>query len=296
MPMRWGWFFKLGARHQIGDGARTQFWFDIWAGPRPLRDRFPNLFSICDNPLISVASACNTDLGIRFRRTFSQLASEEWRLLQSLIHDTSLGQGQDKISWGLHPSGEYTVNSMYNKLSQGTSVAHFKDFCAAKLPLKIKIFSWQLALGRLLSSNLIASRHGPASGCCALCNRPESVNHIFFSCSLACFMWSVVRQLLGCSWSPTSFAHFYSILLRFAGRPRRLLWMLFMAQSWTLWLIRNKLTIESKLIIRQPADIIFKTIIFLQLWSSAKPQDKASILELISRLRHTQAEVVASDG
>jgi hypothetical protein len=184
MPMRWGWFFKLGARHQIGDGARTQFWFDIWAGPRPLRDRFPNLFSICDNPLISVASACNTDLGIRFRRTFSQLASEEWRLLQSLIHDTSLGQGQDKISWGLHPSGEYTVNFMYSKLSQGASVAHFKDLWAAKLPLKIKIFSWQLALGRLLSSKHITSRHGPASGRYALCNRPESVNHIFFSCSL----------------------------------------------------------------------------------------------------------------
>jgi hypothetical protein len=72
--------------------------------------------------------------------------------------------------------------------------------------------------------------------------------------------------------------------------------MLFMAQSWALWHIRNKLTIESKLI-RQPADIIFKTIIFLQLWSpSAKPQDKASILELISRLRRTHAEVVASDG
>jgi hypothetical protein len=185
---------------------------------------------------------------------------------------------------------------MYNKLSQGASVAHFKDLWAAKLPLKIKIFSWQLALGRLPSSDLIASRHGPASGRCALCNRLENFNHIFFSCSPARFMWSVVRQLLGCSWSPTSFAHFYVILTCFTGRPRRLLWMLFMAQSWALWLIRNKLTIESKLI-RQLADIIFKTIIFLQLWSpSAKPQDKASILELISRLRHTHAEVVESDG
>jgi hypothetical protein len=212
-------YFKLGARHQIGDGARTQFWFDVWVGPRPLRDCFPNLFSICDNPIISVASACNMDLGIRFRRTFSQLASEEWRLLQSLIHDTSLGQGQDKISWGLRPSGEYTVNFMYNKLSQGASVAHFKDLWAAKLPLKIKIFSWQLALGRLLSSKLIASRHGSASGRCALGNLPESVNHIFFSCSPALFMWSVVRQLLGCSWSPTSFAHFYSILSILLGDP-----------------------------------------------------------------------------
>jgi hypothetical protein len=68
------------------------------------------------------------------------------------------------------------------------------------------------------------------------------------------------------------------------------------AQSWAPWHIRNKLTIESKLI-RQPADIIFKTIIFLQLWSpSTKPQDKANILELTSRLSRTHAEVVESDG
>jgi hypothetical protein len=187
--------------------------------------------------------ACNSESGIRFRGTFNQLASEEWRQLRAIIVDTTLCQGQDIISWGLDPSGEYTVNSMYNKLSQGASVAHFKDLWAAKLPLKIKIFSWQLALGRLPSSDLIASHHGPASGRCALCNRLENVNHIFFSCSHARFMWSVVRQLLGCSWSPTSFAHFYAILTCFTGRPRRLLWMLFMAQSWALWLIRNKLTL-----------------------------------------------------
>jgi hypothetical protein len=212
-----------------------------------------------------------------------------------IIESTTLGQGQDKISWGLDPSGEFTVNSMYNKLSQGASVAHFKDLWVAKLPLKIKIFSWQLALGRLPSSELIASRHGPASGRCALCNRPEDVNHIFFSCSPARFMWSVVRQLLGCSWSPTSFAQFYAILSGFAGRPRRLLWMLFMAQSWALWLIRNKLTLESKLIC-QPADILFKTIIFLQLWCpSTKHQDKEGIQELIRQLRRTHAEVLASD-
>jgi hypothetical protein len=211
------------------------------------------MFSICDNPINSVASACNTDLGIRFRRTFSQPASEEWSLLQTILDITTLDQGQDKIVCGLDPSGEFTVNSMYNKLSQGASVAHFKDLWAAKLPLKIKIFYWQLALGRLPSSELIASRHGPASGRCARCNRPENVNHIFFAYSPARFMWSVVRQMLGCSWSPTSFAHFYSILSSFPGRPRCLLWMLFMAQSWALWHIRNKLTIESKLI-RQPAD------------------------------------------
>jgi hypothetical protein len=61
------------------------------------------MFSICDNPINSVASACNTDLGIRFRRTFSQPASEEWSLLQTILDITTLDQGQDKIVCGLDP-------------------------------------------------------------------------------------------------------------------------------------------------------------------------------------------------
>jgi hypothetical protein len=119
-------------------------------------------------------------MGIRFRRTFNQLASEEWRQLLLILENTTLCQGQDNITWGLDPSRVYTVSSMYNKLSQGASVAHFKEIWATKLPLKIKIFSRQLALGHLPSSDLITYRHGPASGRCALCNHVENINHIFF--------------------------------------------------------------------------------------------------------------------
>jgi hypothetical protein len=121
---------------------------------------------------------------------------------------------------------------MYSILSQGATVAHFKDIWTAKLPLKIRNFSWQLVLDRLPSILLIASRHGPANGACSLCGFAEDATHIFFSCSLADFAWSVLRQLLGCNWCPTITQQFFaSILSSFSGQPRRLLWTLFVAQS-----------------------------------------------------------------
>jgi hypothetical protein len=46
---------------------------------------------------------------------------------------------------------------------------------------------------------------------------------------------------------------------------KTLIWMLFTAQSWAPWNIRNKFSIEHKLP-SQPADCFFKTSIFLQLW------------------------------
>ena len=32
----------------IGDGERTDFWNDVWCGITPLKDRFPELFVICN--------------------------------------------------------------------------------------------------------------------------------------------------------------------------------------------------------------------------------------------------------
>jgi hypothetical protein len=153
---------------------------------------------------------------------------------------------------------------MYVKLSQGASIAHFKDLWAARVPLKIKIFSWQMALDRIPSSSNVAAKRGPGNGRCALCNEQEDAAHIFFACSPARFTWSVLRQLLGCSCCPANFAQFSAILSSFSSRFRRVLWLLFTAQSWALWGIRNKLTIESR-VISHPTDVMFKTMLFMQL-------------------------------
>jgi hypothetical protein len=174
---------------------------------------------------------------------------------------------------------------MYLKLAQGASIAHFRDVWAARLPLKIKIFSWQLVLDKLPSCINIATRQGPGNGCCKLCGRPEDAAHIFFLCSPAIFAWSVARQLLGCSWCPANFAQLYAIISSLSGRFRRCVWLLFVAQSWALWLFRNKMTIESKFM-NHPANIIFKTMLFLQMWMPlAKPLDRPWIEHAIVELK-----------
>jgi hypothetical protein len=174
---------------------------------------------------------------------------------------------------------------MYTKLSQGATVVYYKDLWGAAVLLKIKIFSWQLALEKLHSSSQIAVRHGPSDGSCILCGALEDTSHIFFGCSLARFAWSVLRQLLGCNWRPSNFAQFHHILSSMAGAARRWLWLLFLAQSWVLWQTRNKMTIEKKFI-NHPSAIIFKTMIFLQLWSiNSKTRDQAGICWMINQLR-----------
>ena len=187
--------FKLGAKYSVCNGQKTRFWTDWWQGEAPLYLRFPQLFSICDNPTLSVASVVVE--GCHFRRTLDPMGAILWQELNDIIISTALSDGHDSVSWHLDPSGKFSVSSLYSKLSQGAMVPHFRDLWKAKVPLKIKVFSWQLSRDRLPSGGQLISRQGPSDGLCELCGEAEDASHMFFKCSIARFAWSVLRQVLG---------------------------------------------------------------------------------------------------
>jgi hypothetical protein len=135
-------FLKLGAKHVINDGRRTCFWTDWWIRDRPLKEIFPNLFNICENPTTSVATVLDSGcLNITFRRSLNPEGRRQWIELGTLTDSIALTTGKDKIIWHLDPSGKFSVQSMYAKLSQGASVAFHKDVWEVKVSLKIKIFA-----------------------------------------------------------------------------------------------------------------------------------------------------------
>jgi hypothetical protein len=189
-------YFKLGAKHMIDDGRRTCFWSDWGTGDHPLKEAFPNLFNVRENPSQSVASVFGVgELNIRFLRSLNQDGMRQWSQLATLRENFSYGNGKDKASWHLNPSSTFSVQSMYAKLAQGASVAFHKDVWEASVPLKIKIFAWQLILDRLPLSQQIATRHGPTTGNCALCGAVEDAGRIFFNCSLAKFVSCSMNQI-----------------------------------------------------------------------------------------------------
>jgi hypothetical protein len=72
--------------------------------------------------------------------------------------------------------------------------------------------------GRLPSSEQIRKRHGPSNGMCALCGVFEDLNHIFFHCALAKFMWSCVRDLLRDDWNLAGARDLLAILQNLSGQ------------------------------------------------------------------------------
>jgi hypothetical protein len=106
---------------------------------------------------------------------------------------------------------------------RGASVAHAKDVWKIACPLKVRILIWQMARDRLPSNDQIKRKHGRSDGNCALCHQLEDASHMFFTCPLAQFAWSSIRELLGVDWNPKCFADLFAIFQRFHGGYKRFL-------------------------------------------------------------------------
>jgi hypothetical protein len=127
--------------------------------------------------------------------------------------------------WTLETSGRFSVRSLYLKLCQGTPSKYFSDLWRIGVTMKVQIFLCQVARKRLPSNENIRRRRGSAMGACALCWETEDNNHIFFSCPLAKFMWSAVRELLGHTWDPSCFVDIFRLLQNQVGQMRRVFWI-----------------------------------------------------------------------
>ena len=280
-------FFNLGAKFSLGGGKLIRFWWDWWTGEGPLKDRFPRLFDISGSPNMLVSHAFDgTGWMIHFRRNFGDEELTQWTALWDEIKDLSPTLEQDKVSWALESAGKFSVASLYRRFIQADRPTLLAFFWEIRVPLKIKNFLWQLARNRLPTREQIQKKQGPSDGKCVLCGETESSNHIFFSCLLARFMWSGVRTMFSVSWNPSSFAELWVLLMSLPPSRRKMLWLFFAAQSWALWNIRNKFSIES-IFPNQPADCVFKTAMFLQHWRLlARPEELSVIDSILDALCH----------
>jgi hypothetical protein len=79
-------------------------------------------------------------------------------------HSAPTSQLEDGIVWTLEPSGRFSIRSLYLQLYQGTASKHFSGLWWIPVPMKMRIFLWQLARKRLPSNENIWRRRPPMWG------------------------------------------------------------------------------------------------------------------------------------
>ena len=180
------------------------FWSDGWIlnnSSRPLRDRFPLLFSFVKDDKVSVQDFLSiSDPATQFYLPLSQQAAEELEImtqwLQNLQYDPS---SKDIWCWP-HKDG-YTAKSFYSLMH-----SHLPDdivckwLWKSKCTMKTKVFGWLLLFDRLNTKDLLVRRHWRSpqeDNWCVLChnNALEDRLHLFFSCLFSSRVWCYLQIL-----------------------------------------------------------------------------------------------------
>ena len=204
-----GWSsFSNHLFHLVGDGSRVQFWHDRWCGDMPLKEAFPELFSIALDRNVSVADLMSHNNGVLHWDVLFTRSVQDWELesissfLDLLYSIPVQGRGEDRISWGSMDSKVFSVKSYYSYLSTPSPRSFpWKGVWKSKVPPRVAFFSWTAALGKVLTIDNLRKRGLILVDWCCLCRESgESPDHILLHCKVARELWNMVFVMFGVQW------------------------------------------------------------------------------------------------
>jgi hypothetical protein len=280
--------FLENGRFIVNDGKEIRFWEDKWLGNFTLKQRFPALYNIVRRKNDVVANVCRTiPLNVLFRRGLHGINLQKWRELVDMIVSVSLNDSRDTFKWNLHQNGLFTVHSMYALLISNGQIRQDQIGWRLKLPLKIKIFSWYLRRGVILTKDNLAKRNWNGNKKCVFCSREETIQHLFFDCHVAKFIWRVVSLTFGLG-VPTSIMDLYSLwLLNVSARTRSKILVGATAICWAIWLTRNDVVFD-KSPIKSYMQVLFRGTYWCRFWALLqKREEDANEMKAACRMLET---------
>ncbi|GJR59837.1 RNA-directed DNA polymerase, eukaryota [Tanacetum coccineum] len=175
---------------QVGNGLNTKFWEDVWMGNKNFKTSFPRIYALeSDKNLTVAAKMAHNDTAFSLRRhPRDGVEMEQFRALSIVIEGVLLHDMVDRWKWTLEGSGEFSVASARKFIDDSRLIGSPQKTRWIKMvPIKVNILAWKIQFD-LLPTRLNLSRRGIEiqNICCPVCNKEvESMNHLFFACSLA---------------------------------------------------------------------------------------------------------------
>ena len=120
---------------------------------------------------------------------------------------------------------------------------------------------------------------------CVLCGKDESIDHLFFSCSAASFLWSLVRCVCGFKTVPSNVKDCFGEWIRkFNKDDKKMVLVGISALLWAIWKSRNAIVFENKRI-NDPLYIVKLMCRWLTDWSIMQIKESSrKTLELGARV------------
>lgn len=198
--------FNKNIAISVGNGLKTDFWNEIWAGEDSLRVSFPQLYTLSLQKEASVAQVWSPQgWDLIFRRALNDWEIGEFaRLLETLHSHPGLSMRPDGVRWKIQAKGMFTVKSCYWNLNYMQSVDErwpWKLNWKTKSPPKVACFAWLVCKKACLTQEVLQKKGWQICSRCVMCEQDAEVNdHLFLHCKIARNLWSMFLAMLGVNW------------------------------------------------------------------------------------------------
>jgi hypothetical protein len=130
----------------------------------------------------------------------------------------------------------------------------------------------------ILTKNNLLKINWQGNKFCSFCNMEENISHLFFECPLARYIWSLVAWVIKAECRPANDAQFWEWCARYMPHNKNLYMNGLAAICWAIWLTRNGVCFEKKLI-RFPTEIICLASSLLNYWAGLQQEAGKAMLE-----------------
>jgi hypothetical protein len=109
-----------------------------------------------------------------------------------------------------------------------------------KVPAKIKMFFWLIARKSIPTKDNLIRKRWKGRKECVYCGQNESIDHLFFQCSAARLIWSLVKCAFDLRSIPNDLDDCLNVWLKtFQKSDKRLTLVGVSAMFWSIWKCRN---------------------------------------------------------
>ena len=231
------------------------------------------------------------------RRDLIRTRLPSWNDLLVRLNSVQLTQGHDDFRWTLCQNGKFTVESMYRALSQLEVPIdeNNKKIWKMKMALKLKVFTWYLRRGVILTKDNLVKRNWHGNTKCVFCPLDETIKHLFFECSFARSIWSSI-QIASNLYPPTSVANIFGHWLHgIDNKLRPIIRVGAIAITWSLWLSRNDKVFNDKDSTR--LHVIYRCTSILRSWSILQRVEHRDLFtEACARLEAVARDIFIRHG
>jgi hypothetical protein len=142
----------------------------------------------------------------------------------------------------------------------------------------VKNFLWLvLKKKNIRTKDVLLKRGGKCTKNCLFCGKEESINHLFFACPLARYIWNIVSCATALKCQFDNVENCFNVWLKgFGGKKRKMLSLGVTAVLWGIWKTRNLACFEHKWP-SKPIEVLHKICYRINWWANLQAMEEKKL-------------------